>query len=214
MGKQTIRKKKGSQARPGTRKKVALGWMITVGTVAVAVAMLALLARPKTATAPQEVIEATGADVLKAEIGDPRVGEVERRFVCPCGTCGKELDECSCETAMKMKSAIVALLGEGRDVDSVVATLSGRFPGALKAAGEVAGTAPVNGAAGSDTFLEVTQRLDCPCGNCQLRLADCDCDHDRGAHEVKAFIRERIRDGRTASEIIAAFDRVYGRVSG
>ncbi len=214
MSKQTIRKKAGSRRGPGTGERVGLGWLVIVGTVAVAVAVMALLVRPKTAEAPQESIAPARSDVLVAEIRDPRVGKIERRFRCPCGTCGKELADCNCGTATEMKSAIVALLAGESGVDDVVATIADRFPGALKTAPEAARTASADDGGGGDVFLEVARRIDCPCGNCQLRLADCDCDHDRGAQEVKAFIRERIRAGRSAAEVIAAFDRVYGKVEG
>ena len=217
MTRHTIRKKSAKPRGGGQRGKSTFGWLVIAGTVAVGVAVMAVMVRPQAPEAPGSAVKPARSDLLVAEIRDPRVGEVERRFRCPCGTCAKELTDCECDNAsgaLEMRAAIVALINGGDDVKATVAAIADRFPGALKSESEaVRSTSPAEKNDDS-VFLEVARRVDCPCGNCKLRLIDCDCDHDRGAHEIKAFVRERVRAGRTASEIISAFDRVYGRVSG
>jgi len=222
MGKKTTRRKNGTPRSAGgaaQRRGFDYGWVILAATVAIGIAVIALTTRGQApvSPAPKAAAPAPSA-VLAAEIRDARVGEVEQRFRCPCGRCGgKELTDCTCDSpggALEMKAAIVALLDAGSDVDATVAAIAARFPGALKEASEAARSAPLEKESSNEVLLEVARRIDCPCGNCSLRLIDCDCKHDRGAREVKAFVRERARSGRTTSEIIAAFDRVYGGTQG
>jgi len=68
--------------------------------------------------------------------------------------------------------------------------------------------------AGDGLALEVAAQIVCPCGECQLRLLDCSCTKEHGANEVKAFLRARARAGRSASEILTAFEQTYGGSKG
>jgi len=222
MGKSSQRKRPNSTRGAGGgagRRGFDWGWVIMAATVVLGIAVIALTTRGQAPAAPEPAsAPPPSSEILAAEIRDSRVGEVEQRFACPCGRCdGKPLTECACDSpggAQEMKAAIVALLGAGSSVDATVAAIAGRFPGALRdSPGAAEATSEANPNEG-DVLLAVVRNVDCPCGNCQLRLIDCTCEHDHGASEVKAFVRERARAGRTASEIIAAVDRVYGGTQG
>jgi hypothetical protein len=143
---------------------------------------------------------------------------VERRFYCPCGQCGgKELAECGCDApggAQELKAAIVASLDAGNGVDETVAALGLKYPGALKAPEATERAAPFQAAHQVAAFRKAAEQIACPCGECQLRLLDCSCTRDRGANEVKAFVRAQVSAGRTVPEILTAFERVYGKSRG
>lgn len=218
MGKQRTRKgprhEKAAAGSP-SRRGFDWGWVAVGATLLFGVAVVAMTTRGPASPAPAPEAAAPPASaVLAAEIRDPRVGEVEQRFRCPCGRCGgKPLVDCECDApggARRIKAAIIAALEAGNDVDAAVAAVAARFPGAL-IEGSGQNAPDDHQAAENAIILEVAQGIDCPCGNCTLRLVDCTCEHDRGAAEVKAFIRDRARAGRSAAEIIAAFDRVYRR---
>ena len=218
MSKRRIRKKGRTGPKLAPRASFGSHWPLLIAVFAIAVTALVTAVRgPREASRPRTAAPPSGT-ILAKEIRDPRVGEVERRFRCPCGQCGgKDLVECGCDApggAQETKAAIIAALDAGNDVESTVATIARRFPGALKATGDTARVAPLGVSSHGNVFLEVAGQIDCPCGECQLRLLDCNCEKDRGAAEVKAFIRERDRAGRTVPEIIAAFERVYGKKRG
>jgi cytochrome c-type biogenesis protein CcmH/NrfF len=190
------------------------GWLIMIGAVTVAAGTMFLMVRGGTPEAPPQPQVSVRNEVLAAEIRDPRVGEVERKFLCPCGNCGLQLSECTCDNAngaLEMKKTIVALLTSGLDEKAVVATLTSRFPGSLRDEKAVPETVeqPVEAASG-DSFALIVAKLDCVCGNCRKTLAECDCAHPNGAAEVKAFIKQRLAEGFNVSDVLSAVKRVYG----
>ncbi|NOZ79491.1 MAG: hypothetical protein GXP48_10015 [Acidobacteria bacterium] len=205
----------GGSGRDGRHQLGRLtGWLIMIGAVTVGVGTIFLMVRGRTPEAPPQPQVSVRNEVLSAEIRDPRVGEVERKFLCPCGNCDLELSECTCDNAngaLEMKKTIVALLDSGLNVKAVVATLTSRFPGSLRDSKAVPETVeePVKAASG-DSFARVVAKLDCVCGNCRKTLAECDCAHPDGAAEVKAFIRQRLAEGFNDSDVLSAVKRVYG----
>ncbi len=133
-------KKSKSRVRPHSRRERPAGfdrgwmafWALAAVVVAVGVALLA--GREGTVAPPAGSASVPHAEVIAAaEQADPRIVEVERHFICPCGRCGgMELTECECATpggALETKGAIVRLLGEGHDVDAVVGIIARRYGG-------------------------------------------------------------------------------------
>lgn len=189
------------------------------------------------AAAPAAGISAVAVEAAIA--ADPRIVEVASKFNCPCGTCGvMELVDCTCDVAggaLEVKAAIADMLNAGISPEDVVGAVAARY-GALKPdPGDAAGagatvpaadettalatarpstttpaTATAATAAGVDAFTAVVARFDCRCGTCSDALADCSCTGPRGATEVKTFIRKRLGEGRTASEVAAEVASLYG----
>jgi cytochrome c-type biogenesis protein CcmH/NrfF len=76
---------------------------------------------------------------------------------------------------------------------------------------------PLSGDASTERQVQrVASNFKCACGGCgELRLVECDCDMPRGAMEMKAFIREKLRDGFTTDQVIKWVEMEYGnRVAG
>lgn len=57
---------------------------------------------------------------------------------------------------------------------------------------------------------EVEKHFDCPCDQCSLTLSECHCDHPRGAREVRGFIADQFKGGKTVAEVIEAVKAKYG----
>ena len=176
--------------------------------------------------------------ILAAELNDPQMLEVERRFVCPCKRCGGlELTECECDGpdgALEMKTMLAGLLGNGENADQATVALSARFGGlkprsewrqaeevASQPKGRDPGVAPKLVEAvshettnvqvpGVASLAKIVQSFDCPCGNCDLTLSDCTCDHSGGSEEVKGYIEQRLADGQSAEEVIEGVERSFG----
>ncbi len=213
------RKRPAKPARAGGRdvlnRRLDPGWLIIGAVVAIGMTAMVIVIRDRSAPppAPQATLPSVNTDILSAELRDPRVGQVEKMFRCQCGRCDlSNLTDCTCDSpkgATEMKTAIVELLARGLDVEQTVAEMSKRYGPPNTAAAEVM---PVPTRAAPDLAM-VAALVDCPCGNCQLRLVDCDCSRDRGAHEVKAFIAKRLQEGRSVDEIVRAVGRVYGEAA-
>jgi cytochrome c-type biogenesis protein CcmH/NrfF len=76
---------------------------------------------------------------------------------------------------------------------------------------------PLSGDASTERHVErVASNFRCACGRCdELSLVECDCDVLRGAMEMKAFIREKLRDGFTIDQVIKWVEMEYGhRIAG
>jgi hypothetical protein len=59
--------------------------------------------------------------------------------------------------------------------------------------------------------LQVASNFRCACGECgELPLAECTCTTPRGAVEEKAFIRAKLKEGLSASQVIDLVDKQYG----
>lgn len=168
------------------------------------------------------------------------VREVASRFWCSCGSCeDPELADCSCPTAVAEKRLIDQELQKGiaeLDVVRAVHRRYGRIKsqyaslvedttgetaaiGERAAANDSGAALPVIGAkaaliAGEADTLAIAKRFTCACGQCgDLALTDCDCDHPRGAREMKALIAYQVSQKRhTADEIVQAVSYEYGHL--
>ena len=62
-----------------------------------------------------------------------------------------------------------------------------------------------------DQVLQVSLNFKCACGGCgELPLAECQCDMPKGAVEERRFIRTKLGEGYTVSEVIELVDQKYG----
>ena len=62
-----------------------------------------------------------------------------------------------------------------------------------------------------DRVRQVAVNFKCACGGCgELPLAECQCDMPKGAVEEKNFIRTKLKEGFTVSEVIELVDGKYG----
>lgn len=165
-----------------------------------------------------------------------KVLAVASKFICACGSCPKEpLEICSCPTARKERDFIRNAFYGGMDEDNIITTLNNRFGGIKSEFESQYGSGKVNltlpqstgqnllldlpGDSGDASQLasfanrvEVISHFACPCGQCeQDELIDCDCDHPRGAKEVKRFIDEKISEGNlTVAGVIELVENKYG----
>jgi hypothetical protein len=59
--------------------------------------------------------------------------------------------------------------------------------------------------------IEIYSHFNCPCGQCAVdELKDCECQHPRGAAEVKGFVNARIAEGKyTVARLIDIVDAKY-----
>ena len=101
----------------------------------------------------------------------------------------------------RIKPRYASLLGEGKGGEAEKAAL------------------PPQGTAGRTDSLAtkadlpaIASRFTCACGQCQdMNLAQCDCDHPRGAVEMKAFIEYEIsQKHHTVAEIEKSVAYEYG----
>lgn len=162
--------------------------------------------------------------------------EVASKFLCACGTCDvPELAECTCPTAIDEKDTIERELRAGKSQNQVVALMNDRFgrikpqfasltplPGSDSETGAVKTTDRKPGGSPEEATqdalatnldqLAIEQHFICACGECGDHvLAECSCDHPRGAKEMKAFITYKISQKRfTIEDIVKAVAYEYG----
>lgn len=140
---------------------------------------------------------------------EAQVGKIASRFVCACGRCeGESLDACTCETAVTARKMIQASLDKGQSVPEIEAAIESAFGGlkeeyAKQLEGEISHKVQ---------RAEVLAHFRCPCGNCGMEnLAECECDHPRGAKEVNAFLDRKLSEGKyTSHQLVAEVEKVYG----
>lgn len=167
---------------------------------------------------------------------EANVYDIASKFICSCGKCGaKPLDICTCNVAVEERIMIREYLENGQTEDDIVKAVANRY-GWLK--GEHAdqykieeskiwqvGTAKIDNNYNNindynsnyskiATYLDresIIRTFKCPCGQCRIdELIDCDCNHNKGATEVKKFISDKISEGKyTVSEIISIVDDKY-----
>jgi cytochrome c-type biogenesis protein CcmH/NrfF len=208
-----------------------------LGVVSVLTIGLQMWQKTRTPLEPVPVMEVKGGDP-KLDAG---VLAVASRFICSCGTCGQEpLDVCACERAIEERQFIRNSLQTGKSVDQVTAAVDETYgwkktdvkstngsaaSGSLKvgtigipsqSAGPLTSLAAKSSgkervAAATDRE-EVFSHFRCPCGRCGMDdLNACNCQHPRGAREVKGFVDEKIVAGKlTVAELISEVDQKYG----
>ncbi len=108
-------------------KKPGIKWFAVVSAGIAALAVVLLVSQGSTGTA----IDRTA--ILAAELNNPWMLVVERRFVCPCGQCGElELTECECDGpggALEMKTMLARFLENGDDADQATVALFAQYGG-------------------------------------------------------------------------------------
>ena len=55
----------------------------------------------------------------------------------------------------------------------------------------------------------IAAQLDCPCGNCELNLADCTCDNPKGALEIKSYISSLLKSDKSRDDIVKEVKAKY-----
>jgi len=176
----------------------------------------------------------TGNPAIEAQVVN-----IASKFICSCGTCGEQsLDSCTCNTAITERDSIRTLLQAGTGPEEVIRTIQDTY-GWLKPAFEFTGVSPEPRGqdalpasspslkndfkllsarpgggrhAGKSDREDIFSHFKCPCGKCGMdELKECECDHPRGAREVKAFVDGFIGRGEyTVAEIIAEIEKTYG----
>ncbi len=58
---------------------------------------------------------------------------------------------------------------------------------------------------------EITDEIGlCPCGQCNVQLTACDCDHPKGAETLKGTIAQGIKQGWAKDQILQDLQQRYG----
>lgn len=61
----------------------------------------------------------------------------------------------------------------------------------------------------SAAVLDIAREFNCPCGQCNHSLDECDCEHDNGAMEIKTFIAQLLQIHRKP-HIVELVQEKYG----
>jgi cytochrome c-type biogenesis protein CcmH/NrfF len=153
---------------------------------------------------------------------------VASKFLCGCGNCDElELADCTCPNAIEGKELIDRELKRKTSEQEIVKQVNSRY-GRIKAqyASLVAGAsnaspaippAPAKSSDGVATEADaqrIASRFICACGRCQDHaLSECNCNHPKGATEMKAFIQYKISQKRhTAEGIVKMVADEYGHL--
>ncbi len=64
----------------------------------------------------------------------------------------------------------------------------------------------------SPAVQDIAREFQCFCGTCEDRLDVCDCDHPKGAVEVKSFIAQKLREGHKKPHIVEMVQEAYGKL--
>jgi cytochrome c-type biogenesis protein CcmH/NrfF len=163
-----------------------------------------------------------------------KVIEVASKFTCSCGSCGEEaLETCTCNVAEQERNFIRQELQSGKSVSQAITAVKALY-GHLKPefSGEIEGGGPNlnfsgqqkneifsqlsrsdnNKIATTEDREEIFSHFECPCGQCGMpELRDCNCQHPKGATEVKLFVDMEIDYKKyTVSELVNIVDKKYG----
>ncbi len=163
-----------------------------------------------------------------------KVIEVASKFTCSCGSCGEEaLETCTCNTAAQERKFIRQELQSGKSVPQAITSVKARY-GHLKPefSSEIEGgglnlkfsgqqkneifsqlsASDKNKIATTKDREEIFSHFECPCGQCGIpELRDCNCQHPKGATEVKLFVDIEIDTEKyTIGELVNIVDKKYG----
>jgi hypothetical protein len=72
-------------------------------------------------------------------------------------------------------------------------------------------SSPVNANISSLAVMEIAKAFDCFCGTCDHQLAECSCEHPRGAKEVKTFIAIKLAEGHKSPHIVELVRERFGK---
>ena len=161
---------------------------------------------------------------------------VAANFVCPCGSCGElPLETCTCQTAVQERQFIRDKLQSGQNREQVIAAVNASYGGfkpnqglkfnpddlklgnplaqlktdQLSAQGTLAQVSSKLVTSGD--LVEILTHFSCPCGQCGIpELKDCNCNHPRGATEVKIFIDQKIDEQKyTIAQVVDLVEKQY-----
>ena len=197
--------------------------------------------RPSSLERPVFSSNAVGPSPARALAAD--VLDVAGKFRCACGSCEEpELAECTCPTAVEEKELISWELRRGQGEAEVVRLVERRYGGLKSRFASMLGGGPPATESAAEGFAQsqladyaegdarrasglrvlaaavdstaVVSRFTCACGEFQDHaLSACDCDHPRGAVEMKAFIDHKISQQRhTVDELVRAVAYEYGHL--
>lgn len=154
-----------------------------------------------------------------------RVFDIASKFICSCGTCGElPLEECECPTAREEKTFIQSQINAKKTDSDIIKAVNAKYGwikpqfqyllSSTSGSGSAATTTAAVGnkiATPADKNFIVSQ-FGCPCGQCGIdKLIDCNCNHPRGAREVKRFIDNKIaQNDLTVNQIIDMVEKTYG----
>lgn len=194
------------------------------GTVTVAVLVVVFIQNSKETHPAQQAIP------VADRAFDMQVYDVASKFLCSCGSCqDNELASCTCPTAIEEKAFIDDHLKRGVSKSEVIRHVNNQYGHiksefvSLLASPEptVKSTMPIvetvmnqpSVFSVEDHVKEIATRFYCACKQCDHILAECTCEHPKGAGEMKAFIRLKIAQKRfTTKEIVQAVEQEYGHL--
>ena len=161
---------------------------------------------------------------------EAKVANIAGKFICSCGNCGEEpLESCTCQTAVNERNYIRTALQAGFDSEHIIQSVNQQY-GWLKpqfkekygegkqAFKQKESTLPTlitpdkAKLASLADRLQIISKFHCPCGQCEFdELKDCECNHPRGAEEVKTFIDTKINEGKySVNQITELVEQQYG----
>lgn len=160
-----------------------------------------------------------------AGLAGSRLNDIASKFICSCGQCNElPLETCSCPTAKEEKAFIQTQMNDKKSDSQIIQAVNAKygwikpqFKNLLSSAGETSNSSSklrsneIKLASLFDMNL-ITEQFKCPCGQCNIEeLKECNCNHPRGATEVKGFITNKINENiYTVDQIIDMVNKTYG----
>ena len=194
------------------------------GAITVAVIIVVFIQDSKNANPVRQ------ADPAVDRAFDMQVYDVASKFLCSCGSCNdNELASCSCPTAIEEKTFIDDHLKRGVQQTEVIRHVNNRYghiktefvslltspeppPKVALPISEAVLNKPSDFSV-EDHAKQIAARFYCACKQCDHILAECTCEHARGAGEMMAFIRLKIAQKQfTTDEIIQSVQDEYGHL--
>ncbi len=194
-----------------------------IGLVVVGFLVVLFLPNNKTSTNPRNYIPNSSTGF--AGLTGSRLNDIASKFICSCGTCDElPLETCGCPTANGEKAFIQSQMNTNKSDAQIIKAVYSKygwikpqFKNLLSSAGETSGNSSKlisNGTKLASLFdmTLITEQFKCPCGQCNVEeLKDCNCNHPRGATEVKGFITNKINENAyTVNQIISMVNKTYG----
>ena len=145
-----------------------------------------------------------------------KVRDIARNFICTCGSCQEEtLAQCVCDHAAKVRKIIGSYIQNHKTKEEIVVMINNDFGGLIDKRSVEGDNFKLQKSTDHATYVDRTQifsHFRCPCGKCNMdNLAECTCDHPRGAKEVKRFVDDKITEGRySIIEIVDKVAQTYG----
>ncbi|GBD90314.1 double zinc ribbon [bacterium BMS3Abin04] len=154
-----------------------------------------------------------------------RLNDIASKFICSCGTCGElPLETCGCPTATEEKEFIQSQMDAKKSDSQIIKSVNSKYGWIKPQFKYLLSSVGTKSNKSSDernneiklaSLLDmqlITEQFKCPCGQCNVEeLKDCNCNHPKGAKEVKGFIRDKIKQNTyTVDQIITMVNNTYG----